>query len=80
MANRLANNSKHWYEVFLQNNSGIGNKQWLVITTNETSIEFGVVKQLSNIVVYNELSSAILSTGCWFGTSFSFLQVGIFRF
>lgn len=78
-ANRLANNSQHWYEVFSQNNSGTGNKQWLVISANRTAIEFGVVEQMPGIVTYDELSNTLLSTSYWVSSSYPCLKVSFFR-
>ena len=74
-ANRLASNSKKWYEVFSRNNSGTGNKQWLVISTNSTSIAFGVIEQMPGIVSYEELSKTLLSTGYWVSNSNPCLKV-----
>lgn len=74
-ANRLANNSKTWYEVFSKNNSGTGNKQWLVISANNTSIEFGVVEQMPGIVGYDELSQTLLSNGYWISNGYPSLEV-----
>ncbi|XP_015379171.1 PREDICTED: putative phospholipase B-like lamina ancestor isoform X2 [Diuraphis noxia] len=68
-ANRLASNSKKWYEVFSRNNSGTGNKQWLIISTNSTSIAFGVIEQMPGIVSYEELSKTLLSNGYWVSNS-----------
>ncbi|CAH1725232.1 unnamed protein product [Aphis gossypii] len=68
-ANRLASNSKKWYEVFSRNNSGTGNKQWLIISTNSTSIAFGVIEQMPGIVSYEEQSKKLLSTGYWISNS-----------
>lgn len=74
-ANRLASNSKKWYEVFSKNNSGTGNKQWLVISANNTSIEFGVIEQMPGIVGYDELSQMLLSNGYWICNSYPSLEV-----
>ncbi|VVC38026.1 Phospholipase B-like [Cinara cedri] len=73
-ANRLASNSKKWYEVFSKNNSGTGNKQWLVISANNTSIEFGVIEQMPGIVGYDELSQTVLSSGYWICNSYPSLE------
>lgn len=74
-ANRLARTSKKWYEVFSKNNSGTGNKQWLIISGNKTSIEFGVIEQMPGIVSYDELSNTLLSTGYWVSSSYPSLEV-----
>lgn len=74
-ANRLASNSNTWHKVFSTNNSGTGNKQWLVISKNTTSIEFGVVEQMPGIIDYNELSKTLLSTGYWISNSYPILNV-----
>lgn len=79
-ANRLASNSKKWYEVFSRNNSGTGNKQWLVISTNSTSIAFGVIEQMPGIVSYEELSKTLLSTGYWVSNSSPCLKVSYLNF
>ena len=68
-ANRLANNSKIWHEVFSKYNSGTGNKQWLIISMNNTSIEYGVIEQMPGIVSYDELSETLLSNSYWVGSS-----------
>lgn len=74
-ANRLADNSKRWYEVFSRNNSGTGNKQWLVMDANRTSIDFGVIEQMPGIVAYEQLSDTLLSTGFWIGSGYPCLEV-----
>lgn len=74
-ANRLASDSKKWYEVFSKSNSGTGNKQWLIISANNTSIEFGVVEQMPGVVNYEELSKTLLSTSYWIGCSYPNLEV-----
>lgn len=76
-ANRLASNSKRWYEVFLKNNSGTGNKQWLIVNMNDASIEFGVVEQMPGIVNYEELSETLLANGYWVSNSYPSLEVCI---
>lgn len=78
-ANRLASNSKKWYEVFSRNNSGTGNKQWLVISTNSTSIAFGVIEQMPGIVSYEEQSKKLLSTGYWISNSSPSLKVSYLK-
>lgn len=75
-ANRLASNSKRWYQMFSNSNSGTGNKQWLVINSNDTSIEFGVIEQMPGIVSYDELSDTLLSTSYWVSSSNPSLEVG----
>ncbi|XP_025207933.1 putative phospholipase B-like 2 isoform X2 [Melanaphis sacchari] len=77
-ANRLASNSKKWYEVFSRNNSGTGNKQWLIISTNSTSIAFGVVEQMPGIVSYEELSKKLLSTGYWISNNIPSLKETVY--
>lgn len=74
-ANRLASNSNTWHKVFSKSNSGTGNKQWLVISTNATSIEFGVVEQMPGIIDYSELSKTLLSTSYWISNSYPILDV-----
>lgn len=61
--------------MFLNGNSGTGNKQWLIINSNDTSIEFGVVEQMPGIVIYDELSDTLLSTGYWVSSSNPSLEV-----
>lgn len=78
-ANRLANNSKRWYEIFSKYNSGTGNKQWLVISANSTSMDYGVVEQMPGIVGYDEQSKTLLSTGYWVGSSYPSLEVSFVR-
>jgi len=76
-ANRLANNSKIWHEVFSKYNSGTGNKQWLIISMNNASIEYGVIEQMPGIVSYDELSETLLSNTYWVGSSSPSLEVNI---
>lgn len=73
-ANRLSSNSRQWYEVFSNYNSGTGNKQWLIINANQ-SIEFGVVEQMPGIVSYDELSKTLLSTTYWVSSGYPSLEV-----
>lgn len=76
-ANRLASNSRQWYEVFSNYNSGTGNKQWLIINANQSvqPFEFGVVEQMPGIVGYDELSKTLLSAGYWVSSGYPSLEV-----
>lgn len=74
-ANRLANKNKKWHETFLKYNSGTGNKQWLVLNSNKTSIEFWVVEQMPGITDFEELSESLLAYGYWVSSSYPYFPV-----
>lgn len=85
-ANRLASNSRQWYEMFSNYNSGTGNKQWLIVNDaaaavnrSVESFEFGVIEQMPGIVGYEELSKTLLSTGYWVSSGHPSLEVSSTR-
>ena len=48
-ANRLARSGEEWARYLERNNSGTGNKQWLVIESSNKTLSLWVVEQLPGL-------------------------------
>ncbi|XP_050427477.1 putative phospholipase B-like lamina ancestor [Adelges cooleyi] len=71
-ANRLAVDGKTWSEIFTARNSGTGNKQWLVLNSNNVSTEFWVVEQLPDFTCSEDMTQELLSKGYWVSSSYPY--------
>lgn len=49
-ANRLSTNGEEWARHFQHNNSGTGNKQWLVIESSNKTLSLWVVEQMPGLI------------------------------
>lgn len=78
-ANRLAVDGKTWSEIFTARNSGTGNKQWLVLNSNNVSTEFWVVEQLPDFTCSEDMTQELLSKGYWVSSSYPYHPVSTLK-
>lgn len=74
-ANRLALDGKEWGEIFTRKNSGTGNKQWLILNTDNSSINFQVFEQLPDYDCSGDITQEVLFNGYWVSSSYPYHKV-----
>lgn len=78
-ANRLSTSGEEWARYLERNNSGTGNKQWLILESSNKTLSLWVVEQLPGLIHAEDQTHTLKESTYWASYGVPHYQVGIYH-